>query len=87
LPVQFQASPFNQVARVYAPSYRQGIIKCFYDTTGTGEEALNFAYADVKRAFEYYMAHYNNGRPVIIASHSQGTRHARQLLERLFRHT
>lgn len=84
LPVQFQASPFNQVARVYAPRYRQGIIKCFYDTTGTGEEALNFAYADVKRAFEYYMAHYNNGRPVIIASHSQGTRHARQLLKDYF---
>ena len=84
LPVQFQASPFNQVARVYAPRYRQGIIKCFYDNTGTGEEALNFAYGDVKRAFEYYMEHYNHGRPVIIASHSQGTRHARQLLKDYF---
>jgi len=84
LPVKYQASVFNHVARVYAPRYRQGIIDCFEDTTGNGEKALQFAYNDVKRAFEYYLQHYNNGRPIIIASHSQGTRHARQLLKDFF---
>ncbi len=83
LPVKYQASVFNQVARVYAPRYRQGIYKCFIDTA-EGNKALDFAYADVARAFEYYMKNYNNGRPIIIVSHSQGTRHARQLLKDYF---
>ncbi len=84
LPVKFQASLFNQIARIYAPKYRQGILDCFRDTTGVGIEALDFAYQDVKKAFEYYMQHYNNGRPIIIVSHSQGTRQARLLLKDYF---
>ena len=84
LPVKFQATTFNHVGRVYTPLYRQGKIQCFEDTTGSGALALDFAYQDVKRAFEYYMKHYNNGRPIIIASHSQGTRHSRQLLKDYF---
>jgi hypothetical protein len=84
LPVKYQASVFNHVGKVYAPRYRQGIIDCFEDTTGNGELALRFAYTDVKRAFEYYLKNYNNGRPIVIASHSQGTRHSRQLLKDFF---
>ncbi len=83
-PVKYQATVFNNTARIYAPRYRQGIINCFYDSTGVGEQALEFAYQDVKRAFEYYLKHYNNGRPIIIASHSQGTYHARKLLQEFF---
>lgn len=83
-PVKYQASVFNRSARVYAPRYRQAIIQSFYDTTGNGTQALDFAYEDVKRAFRYYLAHYNQGRPVIIASHSQGTHHARRLLKDFF---
>jgi hypothetical protein len=82
--IKFQASVFNQVGRVYAPRYRQGIIDCFYDTSEAGKKSLDFAYQDVKKAFEYYMKYYNNGRPIIIASHSQGTRHARLLLKEYF---
>ena len=84
LPVKFQATTFNHVGRVYTPLYRQGKIQCFEDTTGNGALALDFAYQDVKRAFEYYLKNYNNGRPIIIASHSQGTRHSRQLLKDFF---
>jgi hypothetical protein len=35
-------------------------------------------------AFLYYLEHYNNGRPVIIASHSQGTTHAGRLIKEYF---
>src|SRR6266487_2349803 len=42
------------------------------------------AYEDVKAAFEYYLQHYNNGRPIIIASHSQGTTHAKRLIKEFF---
>lgn len=82
-PVRYQASVFNASCRVYAPRYRQATIKAFYDKVN-GPKSLDFAYADVKRAFQYYLDHYNNGRPIIIASHSQGTRHARQLLKDFF---
>lgn len=83
-PVRLQASVFNHVGRVYVPRYRQGIYLCFRDTTGNGLAALDFAYEDVKRAFIYFLEHYNRGRPVIIASHSQGTTHARRLISEFF---
>ena len=81
LPVRFQASPFNRTARVYAPRYRQAIVDVFYHPSDDGEKALDLAYEDVKKAFEYYLKHYNNGRPFIIVSHSQGTLHCRRLLK------
>ncbi|MDX2002360.1 MAG: DUF3089 domain-containing protein [Chitinophagales bacterium] len=84
LPVKFQTSPFGQIARIYAPRYRQAHLDSFRDSTGTGEQALDFAYQDVKAAFEYYLQHYNQGRPIVIVSHSQGTRHSRLLLKDYF---
>jgi hypothetical protein len=82
-PVKYQASGFNASCRVYAPRYRQAILKAFHDSIN-GPKALAFAYQDVKRAFQYYLEHYNHGRPIIIASHSQGTYHARRLLAEFF---
>lgn len=82
-PVKFHASVFNHVGRVYAPRYRQAIIQAYRDSI-EGPKALNFAYDDVKKAFEYYLQHYNQGRPIIIASHSQGTNHARRLIKEFF---
>jgi hypothetical protein len=83
LPVKFQASVFNASCRVYAPRYRQGILQCYYDSAN-GAKGLDFAYQDVKRAFQYYIDHYNHGRPVIIASHSQGSNHAIRLMREFF---
>jgi pimeloyl-ACP methyl ester carboxylesterase len=45
---------------------------------------LDLAFEDVKTAFEYYLEHYNNGRPIVIAGHSQGTLHAARLLKEYF---
>jgi hypothetical protein len=84
LPVKYHASIFNADCRVYAPRYRQAIIDSYFDTTGSGKKALDFAYEDVKAAFSYYLKHYNNGRPIVIASHSQGTTHSRRLLQDFF---
>lgn len=80
-PVRYQASVFNESCRVYAPRYRQAIINAFYGDEG--KKALEFAYQDVKTAFEYFLKHYNHNRPFIIASHSQGTYHARKLLQEM----
>lgn len=47
---------------------------------------MDLAYADVKAAFGFYLAHFNHGRPIIIAGHSQGTAHATRLLHDFFDH-
>lgn len=76
-----QGSVFNGAGKIYAPRYRQAHISVYYQKDNSAaEEAFDTAYADVKRAFHYYLKHYNNGRPIIIASHSQGTNHAEHLL-------
>ena len=83
--IRNQATVFNAAGRIYAPRYRQATLYSFFDgqaPDGTG--ALNLAYADVKAAFQYYLAHYNQGRPIIIAGHSQGATHATRLLHDFF---
>lgn len=84
-PVRYQASVFNAYCRVYAPRYRQAIVDVFFkDSLEDSGKALELAYSDVKRAFEHYLKHYNQGRPIIIAGHSQGTWHTRRLLQEYF---
>lgn len=82
--VLHQATPFNSCARVYAPRYRQAILRSFTQNDPKGQNALDTAYADIKKAFEYYLANYNNGRPIILAGHSQGAYHAARLLDDFF---
>ena len=80
--VKNQISVYNGCCRIYAPRYRQAIIYSFFNENDkNGEEALEFAYADVLNSFHYYMKTWNQGRPWILASHSQGTRHAVKLLQ------
>jgi hypothetical protein len=82
--ILYQASAFNE-CRVFAPRYRQANIRAYFTTdTASGREAFDLAYEDIKTAFQYYLDHYNNGRPIVIASHSQGTTHAKRLLKEFF---
>jgi hypothetical protein len=76
-----QASAFNGCCNIYAPRYRQANIFAYFGSAADRDEVLGFAYQDVKRAFEHYLQHSNEGRPFIIASHSQGTHHATRLLK------
>jgi hypothetical protein len=78
-----QASVFNSCCRIYAPRYRQATLYAFMDDGDDGDAAIDFAYADVRNAFEYYLQNYNNGRPFIIAGHSQGGKHADTLLKEI----
>jgi hypothetical protein len=81
--IKFQASIFNGVGRVYAPRYRQAHLDAFFTKKRKQDAklALDIAYEDVKAAFHYYLEHYNQGRPFIIAGHSQGAFHAKQLIK------
>jgi len=77
-----QASVFNGQTRVYAPRYRQAQIYAFFALEDGGNDALELAYSDIQTAFEYYLANYNDGRPFILAGHSQGALLTKWLLER-----
>ena len=83
--ILYQASVFNADARVFAPRYRQAHIQMyFYSDTVKAHQAFDLAYSDVRDAFISYLEHYNKGRPIIIASHSQGTTHAKRLMAEFF---
>ena len=75
-----QASAYSSCCKIYAPRYRQANIFAYFRGDEIREQALGFAYQDVERAFQYFLQHYNQGRPFVIASHSQGTHHGIRLL-------
>jgi len=83
--ILYQASAFNKSCRIFAPRYRQAHLFSFFTKdTVASKAALDAAYQDIKAAFEYYLKYYNNGRPIIIAAHSQGTFHSGRLLKEFF---
>jgi Protein of unknown function (DUF3089) len=82
--ILYQASVFNEQCRIFAPRYRQAHLKAFFINADTAAPYFETAYEDVKKAFSYYLQHFNTGRPIIIASHSQGTKHAGRLLKEFF---
>jgi Protein of unknown function (DUF3089) len=79
--LRFQAATFNGCCRIFVPRYRQASVGTFFQHEPDSVEAIDLAYSDVRRAFEYYLAHENHGRPFIIASHSQGSIHTMRLLQ------
>lgn len=80
--LRFQASVFNACCRIYAPHYRQAALRAFRGATDEqSAAAFELAYSDVLRAFDFYLTHENQGRPFIIASHSQGSLHALRLVQ------
>ncbi len=80
-----QATAFNGSCKVYAPRYRQAHYSAFTTSDkASAKAALDLAYSDVKSAFEFYLQEYNDGRPIVIASHSQGTVHAKRLIKEFF---
>jgi len=80
-----QASVFNNVGAIWAPRYRQAVLGSFLPTNGSNddaEKAIAFAYTDVERAFDAFIATIPASRPIIIAGHSQGALHLMHLMTR-----
>lgn len=82
--VMHQATPFNSCAKIYAPRYRQAVLRSFTQEGKAAQDALDTAYADVKKAFEYYLANWNRGRPIVLVGHSQGAYHVARLMDDFF---
>ena len=86
--ILFQAGIFNEVGRIFSPRYRQAHLSAYFpvttDDSAKALAAFELAYQDVKTAFTWYLENENHGKPIIIASHSQGTTHAKRLLKEFF---
>ncbi|MBR0221015.1 MAG: acetolactate decarboxylase [Synergistaceae bacterium] len=84
-----QAGAFAESTNIFMPYYRQAgmpRMKRAWKETGDCEDAVSgMPYEDIKSALDYYFEHYNNGRPFIIAGHSQGSVIAKLVLKRYFK--
>ena len=82
------ASVYQDATNVFVPYYRQAGMK--YATkvakeTGSIEAAITgIPYDDISAALDYYFENYNQGRPFIIAGHSQGSAMTRLALKEYF---
>ena len=81
-----QAGAWNHVCRVYAPRIRQMTAAGYFERYN-GEQALDLAYTDARAAFLQFLQRRGGRRPIILASHSQGTTLMERLLLEFFAHT
>lgn len=80
-----QAAVFNGIGHVWAPHYRQMKLDGYY-TRDSAQLALAYvafdsAYQDVRRAFLRFIEVQGANQTFVLASHSQGTDHAKRLLQ------
>ena len=67
-----QASRFSQVCRIWAPMYRQRTEASLLKGLGNDPQADAVAYDSLLSAWKDYLAHDNDGRPIVFIGHSQG---------------
>ena len=76
-----QASAYSSGCNIYAPHYRQATYAAIATNQADNSlKALNLAYEDIKNAFDYYLKNFNEDKPFILASHSQGSLHCQRLI-------
>ena len=82
------ASAYAEATNVFMPYYRQVGLRYagfVWKRDGIFDAALiGTPYDDIVDALDYYFEHYNNGRPFIIAGHSQGSAIVKMLLRKYF---
>lgn len=78
--IRSQASAFNGVGAIWAPKYRQATVGAFLTAREDARKAIDFAYGDVRAAFDQFLAEAPRDRPIILAGHSQGSLHLVRLL-------
>lgn len=77
--IRIQASAFAAAGDIWAPRYRQAVFGAFLTEKADAALALERAYSDVKAAFAQFLIANPSG-PIILAGHSQGSRHLLRLL-------
>ncbi|RYF94682.1 MAG: DUF3089 domain-containing protein [Caulobacteraceae bacterium] len=77
---------FASVCRTFAPLYRQVTLAALAKAM-TGQDAgadRELPYTDVKAAFDWYLAHENKGRGIVLIGHSQGAGIVQRLVKDAF---
>ncbi|MGO9456596.1 MAG: DUF3089 domain-containing protein [Acidimicrobiales bacterium] len=81
----YEASRFSTVCKVWAPMYRQVTLAglAAHLDLDLPPSATDTAFDSLQSAFEDYLAHDNDGRPIVFIGHSQGAAMLILLLKRL----
>ena len=81
------ATVFKPVGNMFAPYYRQtDAPSCLKMTAEEREKLLDSGpVEDAMAAFDYYLKHYNKGKPYILAGHSQGSSVLLQMISKYSR--
>jgi len=82
-----QATAFEEDCNIFAPFYRQ-LSGSYALTLSDEDNASLFQYAaskDASEALDYFFEHFNQGRPFILAGHSQGSETLLYLLTGYFK--
>ena len=84
-----KSSVFEEATNLFIPLYRQSSMKYaaeVYMKDGNIDAALiSIPYTDITAALDYYFENYNQGRPFVIAGHSQGSAILRLVLKGYFK--
>lgn len=81
---QLQASAFAEIGNIYAPYYRQLDLTYVLGLSTIGDiydVEAGTPLTDVTAAFDYFIQNYNDDRPFLLVSHSQGSNVVALLLE------
>ena len=84
-----KSSVFEESTNLFIPYYRQAsmtLAGLTWKKTGSIDEAVSgIPYGDITAALDYYFDNCNQGRPFVIAGHSQGSAILRLVLKRYFK--
>ena len=84
-----KSSVFEESTNLFIPFYRQSSMKHaaeVFQKDGNIDAALiGIPYGDITTALDYYFENYNQGRPFVIAGHSQGSAILRLVLKGYFK--
>ncbi|WP_297211091.1 DUF3089 domain-containing protein [uncultured Flavonifractor sp.] len=82
--INMEKGIYDENCRFFAPYYRQVGLNVYLLPAEERESYLELAYEDVKEAFTYYLDHYNDGQPILVAGFSQGADMSLRLLKDCF---
>jgi len=77
-------APYAYAGRTFAPYYRHAAMYSYMTNREDARRARDFAYQDVRRAFEQFLKDSPTERPIILAGHGQGADHLTRLLQDYF---
>ena len=82
--LNMQKDIYEDNLRMFSPYYAQISFKAYSLTDAEREPYMDIAYSDLSEAFSYYLAHENQGRPIVLFGYSQGGYYIYRLLKDFF---